>query len=231
MVCKKEAMSVDIILVVAPHPDDETLGCGGTLLRHIADGDQVHWLIMSTISQDSGYTKERVESRAKEITIVADVYQFSSFKQEKFITTQLDTYPKSKLIDVVSEIVQRLEPDTIYLPYRGDVHSDHSVVFDAVVPCTKPFRYPSVKRVRAYETLSETEFSINPDYGGFKPNLWVDISQYLDKKIKIMKIYKGELDEHPFPRSEVNLRALASLRGATAGVEMAEGFVSLREIV
>jgi len=131
----------------------------------------------------------------------------------------------------VSERVKQLEPDTIYLPYRGDVHSDHAEVFDAVAACTKPFRYPSVMRVRAYETLSETEFSINPNDGGFKPNLWVDISCYIDKKVEIMKVYKGELGDHPFPRSEQNIRALATYRGAAAGVSAAEAFMSVKEIL
>ena len=231
MVYKKETMSVKKILVVAPHPDDETLGCGGTLLRHIAKGDQVHWLIMSTIIQGPGLTQEEVDSRSKEIIEVAKSYQFSSFKQAKFIATKLDIYPKSELIEFVSEAVRRVEPDTVYLPYWGDSHSDHTEVFNAVASCTKSFRYPSVKRVRAYETLSETEFSIRPEGSGFRPNLWVDISGYLDKKINIMKIYKGELGDHPFPRSEINLRAIAALRGSNAGVEASEGFVSLIDIV
>jgi N-acetylglucosamine malate deacetylase 1 len=219
------------ILVVSPHPDDETLGCGGTLLRHAEEGDHVHWLIMTTITQQAGFSKEKIDSRAKEIVKVADAYSFVSVKQADFVATQLDTYSKSDLVSIVSEMVSRIQPDIIYLPYRDDVHSDHAEVFDAVSSCTKSFRYPSVKRVRVYETLSETEFSINPQNSGFKPNLWVDISDYLDSKIEIMKMYKGEMESHPFPRSELNLRALATLRGSTAGVNSAEGFISLKEIV
>ena len=217
------------VLIVAPHPDDETLGCGGTLLRHISEEDQVHWLIMTTITEESGFIKSRVDSRAKEITQVALNYQFSSIHQEKFVTTCLDTYPNSELITSISESVNRLQPEIIYTPYRNDVHSDHAAVFDAVAACTKSFRYPSVKKVRAYETLSETEFSINPEDSGFKPNLWVDISDYLDKKIQIMKLYDKEMGEHPFPRSEQNIRALATYRGAVAGCVAAESFMSLIE--
>ena len=224
-------MSVTSVLVVAPHPDDETLGCGGALLRHIAEGDQVHWLIMSTLTQEIGFSQERIESRYKEIEKVAKSYKFSSVKQADFTTTRLDTYPKSALIEVVSEVVNRIEPEIVYLPYRNDVHSDHAKVFDAVASCTKSFRYPSIKRVRAYETLSETEFSINPEDSGFKPNLWVDISDYLEQKIEIMKMYKGELGEHPFPRSEEAIKALATIRGVVAGVESAESFMSLKEIL
>jgi len=219
------------ILCVSPHPDDETLGCGGTLLRHIAEGDQVNWMIMTQISVDAGYSNERVESRLQEITQVSEMYGFESIHQAPFVTTRLDTYPKAELVSEVSGGILEIEPDTIYLPYRNDVHSDHEAVFDVVASCTKSFRYPFVKRLRAYETLSETEFSVRPDLAGFIPNLWVDISPYIDRKIEIMRTYQSELGEHPFPRSEKNLRALATIRGATAGVEAAEGFISLKDIV
>ena len=222
---------MSIILVVSPHPDDETLGCGGTLLRHVAEGDQVHWLIMSTITQDAGFSKNRVESRIEEIAKVARAYSFESVEHGEFITTKLDTYPDSMLIEFVEKIVNRVQPDTIYLPYRNDAHSDHKKVFDAVAACTKSFRYPSIKKVRAYETLSETDFSIFPQDSGFKPNLWVDISDFLNQKIKIMKIYKGEMGQHPFPRSEDSIKALATLRGTVAKVNAAEGFISLKEII
>jgi N-acetylglucosamine malate deacetylase 1 len=231
MVCKKETMPVNIVLVIAPHPDDETLGCGGALLRHIAEGDQVHWLIMSTITEEHGYSKDVIIKRAEEISKVAKAYHFVSVNQAKFVTTRLDTYPKRDLIQVVSATVNKLTPNIIYTPYRHDVHSDHTEVFDAVASCTKSFRYPFIFIVRAYETLSETEFNIRSDDRGFQPNLWIEISEYLEEKIGIMKLYEGEMKKHPFPRSERNIRALATLRGATAGVDAAEAFVTLKEVL
>ncbi len=219
------------IIIVAPHPDDETLGCGGTLLRHKAEGDEIHWLIMTTITEQAGFNKERIESRKKEIDAVAKKYQFCSVYQTQFVATTLDMVANSDLIKEVSGFFNKVKPDTVYLPFRNDVHSDHAAVFDAAASCTKSFRYPFIRRVLVYETLSETEFSIQPDGSGFKPNLWVDISLYLEEKIKIMQMYKGEIGEHPFPRSERNIRALATLRGATAGVNEAEAFISIKEII
>mgnify|MGYP004007698689 CR=1 FL=1 len=219
------------ILVVAPHPDDETLGCGGTLLRHHADGDEIHWLIMTTITEKAGFSKERIESRKQEIDTVAEKYQFSSVRQTQYVTTTLDIVANNELISEISDFIGKVKPDTIYVPYRNDIHSDHTAVFDAVVSCTKSFRYPFICRVRVYETLSETEFSIRPDDTGFHPNLWVDISSYLEEKIKIMQLYEGEMGQPPFPRSEKNIRALATLRGSTAGVDAAEAFVTLKEII
>jgi len=219
------------VLVVAPHPDDETLGCGGTLLRHIAEGDQVHWLIMTTITTDAGFSQEKVESRRKELHQVVNHYGFSSFHQADFISTQLDIYPLSSLVGVASKYISEIKPDTLYLPYRNDVHSDHSAVFDAVSSCTKSFRYPFIKKVRVYETLSETEFLLEAGGANFKPNCWVNISDYVDKKIDIMKLFEGEMAAHPFPRSEQNIRALATFRGATAGFDSAESFMILKEVV
>jgi len=222
---------VEKVLIVAPHPDDETLGCGGSLLRHKSEGDQIHWLIMTTVTEDVGYSQQQISSRETEIEKVAAVYGFTSFLQANFVTTTLDTYSKSVLIREVSSYFSEVQPNIIYLPFRNDVHSDHAAVFDAVAACSKSFRYPYIRKVRAYETLSETEFSIRPDKAGFSPNLWIDISEYLDRKIEIMRMYEGEMGKHPFPRSEQNIRALASYRGAVAGVLAAEAFVSMKEIV
>jgi len=221
----------NIILVVSPHPDDETLGCGGSLLRHVAEGDIVHWLIMTRMTEESGYTKKAITIREKEINLVSESYGFASVTQSPFSTTELDTISKKFLIDVVSNAFHEIMPDIVYVPYRNDVHSDHKVVFDVVAACVKSFRYPYVKKVLAYETLSETEFSVDSNNLGFRPNLWVNISDYLSEKIRIMSLYKGEIQQHPFPRSERNIRALATLRGATAGCDSAESFIILKEIL
>ncbi len=219
------------ILVIAPHPDDETLGCGGTLLRHVSEGDKVFWLIGTTISLKKGFCLERVESRQKEIKNVCEDYKFTSYRQLDFNTTELDQVPRNELIQEISKYVNEVQPHTIYIPYRNDIHSDHAQIFDASVACTKSFRYPFVKKVCVYETLSETEFGMRLDDSGFKPNMWVNITDYLDRKIEIMKIFESELGNHPFPRSIENIIALAKLRGSTANTDAAECFVILKEIL
>ena len=108
------------------------------------------------------------------------------------------------------------------------MHTDHRIVFDAVIACTKWFRYPSVKRVLAYETLSETDFSLNTN-GRFYPNYFINISGYLEKKIELMSIYISEIAKFPFPRSYEAIRALATLRGAASGYIAAEAFQLLKE--
>ena len=217
------------ILAVAPHPDDETLGCGGALLRAIAEGHDVHWLTMTAMRPELGFSSERMAARAAELEAVAKAYGFAASHHADFPTTRLDTLPVSDLVTAVNDVFKRVRPHTIYLPYRNDAHSDHAAVFDAVTACCKSFRHPSVKRVCVYETLSETEFGLRTDDPGFRPNVFIDVSPWLDRKIEIMGMYAGELGKFPFPRSEECIRALAVLRGSQVGAQAAEAFMLLKE--
>lgn len=219
------------VIVIAPHPDDETLGCGGALLRHKAEEDKVHWLIVTGITEKLGFSEQRVTSRALEINKVAELYGFDSVHSLDFPSAGLEQIPLSLIVEAVGSVFKKVKPNIIYLPHRGDVHTDHRIVFDAAAACTKWFRYGHVSRVLAYETLSETGFGIDPDSRGFDPNVYVNIEQYLDRKLEIFQVYEGEGGEFPFPRSEKSIRALSSLRGSTAGFMSAEGFMLLKEIV
>ncbi|MDD5310559.1 MAG: PIG-L family deacetylase [Candidatus Omnitrophica bacterium] len=218
------------ILVVSPHPDDETLGCGGTLLKHRAKNDKVSWLILTNVSEAAGYPKSRVNSRQREITAVAKRYGFSKVIKLDFPTTRLDTVARSELVKAVHGAIAHLVPSWVYAPYHCDAHSDHQVAFDAVQSAVKSFRAPSVKKVLMYEVLSETESRLPLRGKSFVPNSFSDISGYLKKKIGIMRIYKGEMKRHPFPRSEKNIEALALFRGASAGFKYAEAFMILKEV-
>lgn len=218
------------VLVVAPHPDDETLGCGGTLLKHHDKGDEIHWLIVTHMFEEQGFSKFKIKKRDQEVKNVANLYRFHSTHKLKYPTSELEIIKLGKLIGGISEVVKKVQPEIIYVPYPGDVHTDHEIVFNATIACTKSFRYPFVKKVLAYETLSETDFGINPDHNGFRPNLFVDISKYLDKKIEIMKVFESEIGDFPFPRSEKAIRSLAAVRGAACGAQAAESFMILREI-
>jgi len=215
------------VIVVTPHPDDETLGCGGTILRHKKEGDQVCWLIVTKMGD--GFEPSRREKREKEIERVKEMYNFDEVFQLHFDAGTLERIPLGNIINEMSRCFNNFQPNIVYLPYPGDIHSDHKVVFDAAVACTKWFRYPFVDRVLVYETLSETDFTINPDANQFRPNVFVNISPYLEKKIEIMRIYESELGEHPFPRSVRAIKSLAYLRGAAAGCAAAEAFMLLKE--
>jgi LmbE family N-acetylglucosaminyl deacetylase len=140
----------------------------------------------------------------------------------------LDQFPVGDLVAKFSGVFKAFNPTEVLVPHRGDVHSDHRVVFDVSAACTKWFRYPTIRRVLAYETVSETEFGLAKETA-FQPNFFVDISIYIEKKLEIMAIYKSELADFPFPRSLRAVRALAEWRGANAGYFAAEAFELLRE--
>lgn len=218
------------ILVVAVHPDDETLGCGGTLLKHKAQGDEIHWMIVTRMSAESGFLPEVIARREKEIETVAKMYEFDGVHRLGFTTTRLDEVPMSQLVTAMSKVFQNVQPSQVLLPFLHDVHSDHQYAFNAAFSCTKSFRYPSVRKVMMIETLSETNFSQSVS-GGFVPNMFVDISDQFLRKMDILQIYKSELGIHPYPRSKECVTALATLRGATAGCKYAESFILLKEIV
>jgi LmbE family N-acetylglucosaminyl deacetylase len=219
------------ILAVAVHPDDETLGCGGALLKHKNNGDDIYWLIITSIDVENGWEKDKVESRRREIDSVSKMYGFCVTHSLNFPTTRLDTVPMKDLISEISKIIHNVEPDIIYVPNRSDIHTDHQVAFKAIMSCTKVFRNSFIRKILMYECLSETEFSPSLPADSFIPNVFVDITGLLEEKIKIMKMYRGEMGTFPFPRSEENIRALAMYRGATAGVKAAEAFVLLKEVI
>lgn len=215
-------------LVVAPHPDDELLGCGGTLLRRKKEGAIVGWLIVTGISSEAGWSAERILHRDNEIDTVTKLMGFDQVFNLRLPTTRLDSLQISEVVSAFSSVFRSFEPEEIFVPHRGDVHSDHRVTFDAVASCVKWFRYPSVRRVLAYETPSETEFGLSKA-STFEPNCFVDVSDYLERKLEIMNVYQTELGEFPFPRSLRAIRALAEWRGASSGFNAAEAFELLRE--
>jgi LmbE family N-acetylglucosaminyl deacetylase len=218
------------VLVVAPHPDDEVLGVGGTILNYKSKGASVAWLIATDLQEDHGWSKHEISERRAEINKVSKFFDFDEVYKLGFPTTRLDTVPLGDIVKKISEVVISFRPDEIFVPHLGDVHSDHKVINSAVLSCTKWFRYPFIKRVLAYETISETEFGLDNCHS-FVPNVFVDISEFLDLKVKAMEIYSSEISSFPFPRSRISIEALARYRGSSSGFSAAEAFLLLRERV
>lgn len=210
-------------LVVAPHPDDETLGCGGTMLAKRAAGHELHWAIITSLPPGP-----RRDERDAEIERVAERYGIEKVWKADFETTRLDTLPLGDVIGFLSRVVSDVQPAEVYLPFPGDAHSDHSVVFKAASACTKSFRYPSIRCVLCYETPSETDFGIDPTLRAFTPNRYCDISAHLDAKVDIMRMFAGEID--CYARREEIIRSLATYRGGACGTAASEAFMVLREL-
>ena len=143
-------------------------------------------------------------------------YGFDYFFNFNLQPSKLDTYGYHFLIVEVSKQIKFFKPDVVLIPFRYDSHSDHRVVCDTVLSCTKTFRYPFIKMVLVMEIISETNYSTY----SFNPNYYVDISNYIEKKLEIMNIYKSEIQNPPFPRSDEKIRSLASYRGSSINTFM-----------
>ena len=165
------------------------------------------------------------------LSVDTQKYSFTSTVELSLPPAKLDTLPFEEIIEPVSTIINKIQPNVVYTAYRNDAHTDHKIVFDAVMAATKSFRFPFVKRVLAYETISETDFGCKPEDGGFRPNVFINITEYLTKKLDILNTFKSEMGEFPFPRSPEAVEALAKVRGVQCGALAAEAFMLIKEIL
>lgn len=218
------------VLVIAPHPDDETLGCGGTLLKHRAQGDTILWLI-ATRGHEPQWHADILCQKEKEIERVSAAYGFEQVFRLGFPTVRMDTLAQSDVMDKVRNAIKEAQPECVYLNHAGDVHSDHRVLFEATTAVLKPFYTAShgVRRILSYETLSSTDAAVPNLARAFVPTVFNDISSWIERKLEIMSMFESEVQPSPLPRSMDTIRSLARVRGATIGVEYAEAFMLIRE--
>ena len=215
-------------LVISPHPDDEVLGAGGTLFkRKTFKKNSLYWIIVTRLNPSISIKK--ILKRNNEIKKISKLFGFKKVFQLSFNTTELDSSSKKKLIQDFSDIFNQTKPNELFVPHFSDVHSDHKIVSEVISSCTKNFRFPYIKKILAYEVLSETDYNLNRKQIFF-PNYYEDITKFLTKKKNAMKVYKSEIKKFPFPRSVKTIDALARLRGSQIGKNAAESFEILREI-
>lgn len=219
------------VLVVAPHADDETLGCGGALLRHAGQGDRLHWVLVTDMTEEGGYSTAQRHERDRIITAVRDHYGFASLHRLGFPAARLDEVPKAAIVGALSQCFAATGAQTLYLPFPGDAHDDHRLTFEAATAAAKWFRQPSIRRLYAYETPSETDQGMLPPSGAFIPNHFIDISAHLAGKLAALNLYHTELKPFPFPRSPDMVEYLSHVRGSTCGCTAAEAFMVVREVV
>jgi LmbE family N-acetylglucosaminyl deacetylase len=216
------------ILVIATHPDDEILGCGGTLARHAACGDDVQAIVVTQGAEDI-YSHESEVLGRKELKRAHKIVGIKKCHFLDFPAPKLDIVPNYKIADSIKEVLTSFGPSIVYLPHRGDIHVDHRAVYQATLVAARPTRDTSIKKMLCYETLSETDWAPPSADDAFIPTVFVDISPYIDIKMQAMECYKSQLKEPPHSRSIEALRALARLRGSTIGFEWAETFMLVRE--
>lgn len=216
------------VLVVSPHPDDETLGAGGTLLKLKKQGHAVFWLNITDMKVEYGWDVNKVRHRQEQIEAVRKFYQFSGFYNLSLPPVRLSSMEEGEIIGKIRAVYDEVKPEWLMIPGQYDAHSDHHVVYSCCMACAKTFRAPYIKRITTMEILSETEYGYQMEK--FQPNLYVDISEEIEGKMEAMKIYDTETEEVPFPRSLDNIRALAAVRGGCCTRRYAEAFCIVKQI-
>ena len=217
------------VLVVAPHPDDETLGVGGTIAKYSAQGDEVFVLMVS------GHLPPIYSRKAYEETVSEAYSAFSVLGVEKseFLeipATMIGDQPLHEVNARISKVVNDFNPHIVLCPYP-DRHIDHRLVFDSVMVATRPVGVgKDIKIVAAYETLSETHWNAPHIEPNFTPNWVIDISDHISEKLNALECYKSQISEFPGPRSIEAVEALAKFRGTQAGFGYGEGFHIVRMI-
>ena len=218
------------VLVIAPHPDDEVLGCGGTITKYKKQEDKTYLCIV-TRAYAPDWSKKFMKNRSEEIKKVNKILGIQKTYFLDFPTVKLDTIPQKELNDALCDVIDKVKPDIMYIPHKGDLNKDHRLVFEASLVAARPQPNFSIKKILSYETLSETEWGaqlakeINEV---FIPNVYIDISDTIEDKLKAMSCYKKELRKSPHPRSLEAIRTLAKKRGSGAGIKFAEAFMLIR---
>ncbi|HEC34975.1 MAG TPA: PIG-L family deacetylase [Anaerolineae bacterium] len=218
------------VLVIAPHPDDEVLGVGGTMAR-LAHEDHDVFVAIVTRGDSSMFDPGLIEQGRQEALKAHRLLRVrDTIFMEGFPAALLDTVPHSRLNEALCKVLNDVKPQILFIPFNGDIHLDHRLVFESALVAARPNSTQQVQAIYAYETLSETNWNAPPLTPGFLPNTYFDISAFLEVKIEAMRVYQTQLKLFPHERSIKAIRALARLRGATVGFEAAEAFVLIRSV-
>ena len=217
------------VMVIAPHPDDETLGVGGTIAKYSAQCAEVFVLIVSghlpPLYSREDYNKTVFEAKS--------AFELLDVAQSEFLeipATMIDDQPRHEVNEEISRVVNDFDPNIVFCPYP-DRHVDHRLVFDSVMVATRPVGVGrNIEIVATYETLSETHWNAPHIEPNFTPNWVVDISNHIEKKLDALRCYKSQISDFPGPRSIEAVEALAKFRGTQAGFGYGEGFHIVRMV-
>jgi LmbE family N-acetylglucosaminyl deacetylase len=218
------------VSIISAHPDDEVLGCGGTILKHKHAKDEISFLWLTNgIGARQVSSKEEVDRRAnghqKAIEYINPFY--SQF--EDFLDNQLDTVPLLELVKTTEEFIKKTKPDIIYTHFINDLNIDHALTCRAVLTATRPGSKSFVKEIYSFEVASSTEWA--PGSEKFIPDTYVDISHFMEQKRQYLECYKDEMREMPHPRAIENIIVRNQVRGSEMSLKYAEAFITLRKVI
>lgn len=228
-------MAAKNVLVIAAHPDDEILGCGATAARLVEEGHQVKFAILG-----EGMTSRDSDRASADVSKLAALRQQAHAAARKVGVTsvslhglpdnRLDTVPLLDVVKLVERLIDEVRPEVIYTHHPGDLNIDHQIIHRAVLTATRPVQGHPVREIYAFEVPSSTEWAFLEMDGGFRPNVFVDVTRTIDAKIAAMECYETESRKFPHPRSPQVLRAIAMRWGSVAGVAAAEAFELIRKV-
>jgi N-acetylglucosamine malate deacetylase 1 len=232
--CAMERRVMKSVLILAAHPDDEVLGCGGTIVKLAREGAKVcvAFLADGVFSRGGDRSMKRDELNARQIAaekacgiLGAKVVAFGGFPDNR-----MDSIALLDIVKAIEPLVDQYRPDTVFTHHAGDLNIDHRRTHEAVVTACRPQKGHPVKRLLCFEVPSSTEWQIPGSAPAFAPNWFVDVSATFESKVAALNIYAAELRDWPHPRSQRGVEHLAKWRGATIGVDAAEAFILGREI-
>lgn len=220
------------VLVIAAHPDDEVLGCGGAMAKHAAGGDEVHTLFLAdgVSARPAGGGRVAIDARKEAAARAAQALGVEPPRFLDLPDNRLDTLALLDVVRPVEDMVAALAPAVVYTHHGGDLNVDHRVAHQATMTACRPLPSSPVGAIYAFEIASSTEWA-SPNTGApFRPTRFVDINRELERKLNALACYEGETPPFPHSRSAQAVEALARWRGTSAGVVAAEAFEVLRQI-
>jgi LmbE family N-acetylglucosaminyl deacetylase len=220
------------VLVVASHPDDEVLGCGGTLYNLKKNGAKISGLFLSDGESSRKHLKinKLILNRKKQAIKAGKIIGIKKSIFGNFPDNSMDSVPLLKIIQFIEKQIKIIKPDAIFTHFESDLNIDHQITNKAVVTACRPTKNQTVKSILFFEILSSSEWNISSKNKSFKPNYFVDITNSIRFKIKALKYYKRELKKWPHPRSVEGVKLLSKTRGSSVGLSNAEAFILGRHI-
>ena len=219
------------VLIVVAHTDDETISMGGTIKKHINNGDVVNAISMTdgVGARDNLKVKDKLERKTSSV-MASDILGFSWFESFDFSDNRMDSYPLIEVVKCIESVKEKVQPNIVYTSSAADLNIDHRVVANAVLTAFRPQPNEKCKEIRLFEVLSATDYGHPSITGKFLPNLFISIENEWSSKIKAINAYESEMRDYPHARSKEGIKSLAELRGKQIGVPLAEAFEVIRKL-